>query len=122
MAAPPTAHHAARATPDHSVTTSTHASVGAPATQPGVAAAAPIHTSVHTGTVHTGSVHTVGKSRRWHSAPRPRAPAAASRLAVVAPLFFFPLMARYDDPQNVFRLLGQRAGRRFFPVPISGQT
>lgn len=100
---------------------SVHPSAGAPA---GSVHTGSIHTgavhngAVHTGSVHTGDIHTgtrpVGKSRRWHSAPRPRAPAAASRLAVVAPLFFFPLMARYDDPENAFRMLGAQRGASLF--------
>jgi hypothetical protein len=50
---------------------------------------------------------TAGRSRRWASGARPRPAAAASVLGRVAPLFFFPLMARYDDPANTFQLLGE---------------
>ena len=53
------------------------------------------------------AVQPVGVSRRTHSRPRPRPAAAASRLGVVAPAFFFPLMSRYDDPANTFRMLGE---------------
>lgn len=35
-------------------------------------------------------------------------------LGVVAPLFFFPLMVRYDDPENAFRVLGAQRGLRRF--------
>ena len=46
------------------------------------------------------------KTRRWGSSSlRSRPAASASLLGAVAPLFFFPLMARYDDPANTFRLL-----------------
>merc|ERR1740139_439935 len=48
-----------------------------------------------------------GRSRRWASGARPRPGAAASVLGRVAPLFFFPRMARYDDPANTFQLLGE---------------
>eukprot|EP00967_Tisochrysis_lutea_P097569 scaffold143316_cov28-Tisochrysis_lutea.AAC.2 len=58
-------------------------------------------------TAHGVTTRLLGKTRRFHSAPRPRAPAAASRLATVAPMFFFPLMQRYDDPTNAFKMLGE---------------
>jgi hypothetical protein len=50
----------------------------------------------------------VGHStRRWGSSSQrpPPAPPAASLLGAIAPRFFFPLMGRYDDPANTFRLL-----------------
>ena len=48
------------------------------------------------------------KTRRWGtSSKRVQPVAAASRLGEVAPFFFFPLMQKYDDPGNNFRLLGE---------------
>jgi len=58
-------------------------------------------------TLTRGQVAPVGKSRRWHSKPRAPPVSAASRLATVAPLFFFPLMHKYDDPTHAFRMLGE---------------
>ena len=53
------------------------------------------------------AVRPVGKTRRWGSSHTraPPAPAAASLLGAVAPRFFFPLLGRYDDPANTFKLL-----------------
>ncbi|KAL1519747.1 hypothetical protein AB1Y20_023255 [Prymnesium parvum] len=49
-----------------------------------------------------------GRTRRWGtSSTRVRPKAAASQLGEVAGYFFFPLMRRYDDPANSFRLLGE---------------
>ena len=48
-----------------------------------------------------------GKTRRWGtSSSRPRgARAGASALGECAPLFFYPLMTRYDEQAHTFRLL-----------------
>ena len=48
-----------------------------------------------------------GKIRRWGtSSGRPRGVrAGSSALGDCAPFFFYPLMARYDDPGHTFRLL-----------------
>ena len=49
-----------------------------------------------------------GRTRRWGTASlRKPAPAAAVPLGAVAADFFFPLMAKYDDAANTFRLLGE---------------
>ena len=49
----------------------------------------------------------LGKTRRWGSSHLRAAPAApaASLLGAIAPQFFYPLMGRYDDPSNTFKLL-----------------
>ena len=47
-----------------------------------------------------------GKTRRWGTgSARSRPTASPSVLGAVAPLYFYPLMARYDDAANTFRLL-----------------
>lgn len=49
-----------------------------------------------------------GKTRRWGtSSLRPAQTTRASALGEVAPLFFYPLLSRYDDPANTFKLLGE---------------
>ena len=51
---------------------------------------------------------TAGKTRRWGtSSLRSRPVAAASVLGAVAPLYFYPLLVRFDDPTTTFTLLGE---------------
>ena len=51
---------------------------------------------------------TPSKTRRWGtSSLRSRPVAAASVLGAVAPLYFYPLLVRFDDPTTTFTLLGE---------------
>ena len=57
------------------------------------------------GEVKTPMVKVGHSTRYFNSGPRKAPEAAPSLLGAVAPRFFFPLMGRYDDPANTFKLL-----------------
>jgi telomere length regulation protein len=78
----------------------TSAAAGAPAGAAGAPA----------GAVSSDIYGNPNKTRRFGTASlRTENTSKASVLAEVAPLFFFPLMARFDEPANSFRLLGEDA-------------
>ena len=86
----------------------THSQRAVPATNGAPPAAAPptAASPASSAAEVPGGMRALGRTRRWGtSSLRTRPTATASLLGAIAPRFFYPLMARYDDPASSFRLL-----------------